>query len=193
MTIGIIGCQPGSGVTHLAITLSNYCSSRLRQNTACLELHSRNELSQLSSQLNEHSDYEEQRITPAFRIQKVDYYPSICSDMIPVLLNRGYGYLILDLGNINEADHQEFLRCDKKLVLGSLSPWKKEKYQEFFHTFDKTMNLGEGFHYLVQTGTYKNILNFSKTNHIFMRNVPFINNPFHIEKELFLFLQELLR
>lgn len=192
MTIGVIGCGPGSGVTHLTIALSNYCSSRLRQNTACLELHSRNELSQLSPQPDVHTHCDRQHTHSGFRIQKVDYYPSVCSEMIPVLLNRGYGYLILDLGNIKEADHQEFLRCDKKLVLGSLSPWKKEKYQEFFHTFDKTMNLGEGFHYLVQTGTYRNILDFSRTNHIFMRNVPFINNPFHIEKELFLFLQELL-
>ena len=47
ITIGILGCHPGAGVTQLAISLGTYCASRRRLRTACLELHKRSELARL--------------------------------------------------------------------------------------------------------------------------------------------------
>ncbi len=107
-------------------------------------------------------------------------------------MNRGYEYLILDMGSLKEADLSEFLRCSRKLVLGSLAPWKIGNYQDFFEHFGNTLKLGEGFCYLVQTGTQKCIHDFSKKYLVSMQSVPFIQNPFRIEKELFLFFEELL-
>lgn len=129
---------------------------------------------------------------PCFKLHGVDYYPRVTGSELPVLLNQGYDYLILDIGSLREADFSEFLRCDRKLVLGSLAPWKLGTYEDFFRQFDNSPNLGEGFDYLVQTGTAKNISHFSKTHRISMAAVPFIKNPFRLEKELFLFFGSLL-
>ena len=49
MTIGICGCDRGCGVTHLAIALSNYCASKLRMSTACLELNDTHALRKLTA------------------------------------------------------------------------------------------------------------------------------------------------
>lgn len=129
---------------------------------------------------------------PCFSLHNVDYYPRVYSGEIPSLLNRGYDYLILDMGALDETDVSEFLRCDRKLVLGSLAPWKLRKYEAFFEQFDHYTNLGEGFCYLVQTGANEALSGFSKTRNIRLHSVPFIGNPFRIDKDQFSFFSTLL-
>lgn len=125
-----------------------------------------------------------------FRMSKssVDYYPAVTTDEVPALLNQGYDCLIFDVGTLGDSMFSEFLRCDRKLILGSLAPWKSWEYEAFFQKLTDTMDVGEGFDYLVQTGSIKELASFSKTHHIKMQVVPFIKDPFHIEKELFPFL-----
>lgn len=180
------------GVTHLALALCSYCTSKLRKKTACLELHPRNEISQLNGGKSPASRDGSDMARPHFTFHGTDYYSCVNGSEIPALLNSGYDYLILDLGCLAEADRSEFLRCDCKLVLGSLSPWKVQHYREFFLHFRHTLNLGEGFCYLVQTGDQGDISGFSREQKIAMLSIPFINNPFRIKKELFCFFDELL-
>lgn len=191
-----MGCHPGTGVTHLALTLCNYCVSKHRKRVAYLELHGRGEIAQLISEsefVSARNQFSKTSQKPfGFSLHGIDFYPHVSGREIPSLLNQRYDCLILDTGSLVEADTSEFLRCDYKLVLGSLAPWKTWKYEEFFHKFSNIVNLGEGFYYLVQTGTAKNTSHFSKTYRISMQIIPFIKDPFHIEKELFLFLEELL-
>ena len=185
ITLGILGCDAGVGTTHLAISLCTYCASKQRKSVAYVELHARSEIAQLvpeTALLHER---------PFFRLYGVDYYPRLSGSEIPVLLNQGYQYLIMDTGSLGEANESEFLRCDRKLVLGNLSPWKRWKYEAFFQHFH-SINLGEGFDFLVQTGVNENVLHFSKTHHIAISQIPFIQNPFRIEKELFPFLERRL-
>lgn len=183
MTIGLIGCHPGCGVTHFAIALSSFCGSKLRKKTALLEMHGREELSALNLT---------DKNTIHFLCHGADYYPCFNSEKLPYLLNCGYEYFILDFGNIQEADRQEFLRCDRKLVLGSMVPWKIQSFEHFFTTSYNEEAIGRGFTYLVQSGSYKNIVEFSKRHHITMQSIPFIKNPFRIGKEHFSFLQEVV-
>ena len=207
ITIGILGCHPGAGVTQLAISLSTYCASRRRLRTACLELHKRSELarlipeSALADSIHRHALQCSKAPDAAdtskaeffhFRLHGVDYYPNLAPDAVPRLLNMGYDYLILDLGSLNESAAAEFLRCDRKIVLGSLALWKTWSYEEFFKQFNNFTNLGEGYHYLVQVGTFQNHSVFSRQHSISMQEVPFIKNPFHIEKEQFLFFDIVL-
>lgn len=165
-----------------------------------MELHARNEISQLvpeskllscatfngSSLKNKEGTTLQKRLH--FRLCGIDFYPAVTGNEIPTILNYGYDYLFLDAGTLDEDAFDEFLRCDRKLILGSLAPWKCWKYESFFQKFENTINLGEGFDYLVRTGTKEEIFRFSKAHHIKMQVVPFIKNPFSIEKELFPFL-----
>ena len=182
MTLGILGCDHGAGTTHLAISLCSYCASKQRRSVAYVELHARSEIAQLVPEPA--LPYGDCR----FQLHGVDYYPRISDSRIPELLNQGYDYLILDVGALDEANVPEFLRCDRKLVLGSLATWKLWKYEAFFQHFD-SINLGEGFDFLVQMGMYEHARRFSRAHHITMSQIPFIQNPFRIEKELFPFLE----
>lgn len=192
MTIGIVGCSSGSGVTHLGIALSVFCSSKLRKRTAFIELHTRNEISQLVPDYIFQNPACMSQTHPHFSLHGIDFYPCASSNDIPFLLNLGYEYIIMDLGCQTEAIFSEFFRCDRKLVLGSLSSWKIRDYQKCLESFQQNVSLGEGFFYLVQSGIFKNISHFSRSWHITMHNVPFINNPFLISKEVFVFFETLL-
>lgn len=211
VTVGIIGCDGGIGVTHLGIALCSYCASKRRGRTAFIELHERTEIAQLcpkqdlsavmaqSAAISLAADKPGTPLSaahvrqyPHFRLHGVDYYPRTSGSALPSLLNQGYDYLILDLGSRTEADISEFLRCDKKLVLGSPALWKLWSYESFFQSIGNSINLGEGLCYLVQTGNLKNLTRIAKLHHIEFSNVPFIKNPFRIEKELFLFFETLL-
>lgn len=173
------------GVTHLSIALCNYCVSKRKKTCAYLELHRRNEISQLITEthlldcLRGHS---------YFRLHGVDFYPAVDIEDIPALLNLDYDYLILDAGAMNEGFFSEFLRCDRKLIVGSLAPWKSWKYEAFFQNNTNTLNLRKGFDYLVQTGVKTNVSSFARKHHINLQTVPFINNPFCLEKDIFPFL-----
>jgi hypothetical protein len=176
----------GLGVTHLALSLASFCASKRRLETAVLELHSRDELSRLPapdpSSVN-------------FRIHGIDCYPRVDSSDMPVLLNQRYDCLILDLGTIREANLPELLRCDARLILCSTAPWKTRALEEFPSYFEDTIQLGESFQYLMQTGYQEQSISFSNGVTIparKCRTIPFIKNPFRIEKELFLFFEELL-
>lgn len=160
-----------------------------------MELHARNEISQLFPTSDSHRNADSLEDLKRVSLYGIDFYPRTGESKIPALLNRGYHYLIFDMGSFTETAFPELLRCDRKLVLGSLAPWKAGSYQDFFAYNYDTSNLMEGFYYLMQTGNAKELLQFSKTYHIPRRNIvpiPFIKNPFCIEKESFLFFQELL-
>ena len=60
--------------------------------------------------------------------------------------------------------------------------------RNFFKQFDSFTNLGEGYHYLVQMGTFQNHSVFSRQHSISMQEVPFIKDPFRIEGSTFYFL-----
>ena len=203
-TIGIVGCCPGSGVTHLAVAISCFCSSKLRKKTAFLELHERNEISCLFSDDNPFSNENissrggqiafcnKEQTDAVIHRGCVDYYPNVACEHVPMLLNRGYEYLILDLGSSPEAKKSEFLRCDIKLVLGSLAPWKIPYYKNFMKEYCFGDQNGPCILYFVQSGSRKTTALFSKEYHISMQSIPFIKNPFQIEKELFPFLQNVV-
>jgi hypothetical protein len=183
--IGITGMDAGLGVTHLALSASAYCASKRRMRTALLEFHRRDELSLLSAQ-DPSSGF--------FCIHNIDCYAQANSAIMPYILNRGYERIIIDMGRIREADISELLRCDARYVISCTAPWKARSLSEFQSYFDESVNLGESFNYLMQTGCNRNSLSISDEVTIparACRSVPFIRNPFSIEKELFLFLEEI--
>lgn len=195
------------GVTQLAVALCSYCVSKQQRRAAYLELHKRNEIARVlpdtdfSAVLRRHAKARAKapslpgvaKQEPLFfSLRGVDYFPHVSYCDVPLLLNREYDYLILDLGSMGEADLSEFLRCDTKFILGSLAPWKIWKYEKSLELLNHSVNLGEGCNYLVQMGTSYDISRFSKANRIAVREVPFIKDPFRIEKQLFLFFEELL-
>ena len=166
-SIGIAGSICGSGVTHLSIALANYAASGLGEKTACLELNRHGELRHWKA-VNEKNYFTDAGIS---------YYPDVQKDKIPILLNRDYDKIIMDVGDAYIEFREELLRCDQKIVLLNLNPW-----QEF-----AAERLIAGV--FIEDAIRKK---FEKTYGIQMLKIPWIPDPRCIHTEDFSCMEYLL-
>lgn len=124
--IGIIGTGRCVGVTHFAVMTAGYLSGVLRKKCAVLEW-------------NRHGDFrsmrkackKEKNPDDFYRILETDYYEGAGIETLLLCKKSGYQAVIVDYGTVKEGNLEEFLRCDRQFVLGSLSEWQMEAFLEF--------------------------------------------------------------
>ena len=194
ISIGIASLSPGLGATHLCIALANYLASKKGTKTACLELGQSNTFDQLKKNCMPAIFPVKESAHRYFRIYDVDYYPNVKKDEIPVLTNAGYEVLIFDFGVLTDDFMDEFYRCDRKLLLTSAACWRREEPFAFFTACPQIKNL-EYLFFMILYGTQSDLHKLAKMYSLpqkQLRAVPFLRNPFHIEKDQFSFFEELL-
>lgn len=192
--LGIAGIASGLGTTHLCIALANFLSSKKCQKTACIELSNSFAFEQLIPYQTTGLLAEKKPAHRYFEIYDVDYYPNAQIDELPTLLNAGYEMLVLDFGQLQPKFLQELARCDRKFILGSSAPWRQTDWHYFLSRYPEIKNM-EFLLYLANYGTKPDMIDLSKKlsiSHEQLRTVPFLLNPFRIEKEQFSFFEELL-
>ncbi len=126
----------------------------------------------------------------------VRYYPQVKTERLPFLLNGEDFCLILDLGS-GERAWKEFLRCDLRYLVASLSPWRIERTERFLiaHTQEvgfEHMHQNYFTALLTVTGNVYEKKRIQQRYHIPVRTVPFMADPFRLEKNQLAFFQELL-
>lgn len=181
-TIGFLGVDSGVGTTHLAIAAANYAVNEWGASAAVAELGNRPCIGDLDTEAGGEN---------FFTIDGVGYYPHVIPAQMPELLNGAFQYLMLDLG-CGESGWQEFLRCDLKYVVASLSPWRIRQAENFvaLHTYDHTLNYFTAL--LTVTGSVYEKKKFQQKYHVPVRTVPFIADPFWLVRDQLPFFQELL-
>ena len=173
--IGIAGAIRGSGATHLSIALANYTASGLGEKTACLELGGHGEM----------SHWKEAGTKGYFTDAKIDYYPDLKKEQIPVLLNCGYETIIMDFGDAYKSYQGELLRCDRKIMLLNLNPWQAYAARELLEEIqsDKWGNIRPVFASLNPQKMVKNAI--EQEFKIQVISLPLIPDPFRIRPETF--------
>lgn len=181
VSIGIIGIEPGCGVTHLAIALANYMQSGLGRKAALLELSGKHELKDMIQKEGDKNK----------NLLGVHYFTDICVGKIPEIMNSKYEVFILDLGADYAMAREEFLRCDYKIVSGSISPWKISIYEHFLNNVIVAENY-ESWEFLVLFANISDKKNVQKRCGVRLMNIPWIENPFYLKKEDLMFLQKIV-
>lgn len=128
VTTGLIGTSRGSGVTHLTVLMANYIVGVRHETCAVLEW-------------NDHGDFERlERIvkgkvsqSPCFTVFHADYYKAAGARELLGCAQNGYEQILIDFGCGFRTQKIEFLRCGKKYVIGALTEWQIEGFQEFCH------------------------------------------------------------
>ena len=175
-TIGIIGTATGVGVTHLALSLSNFLVIEQGKRVMLADFSAGRELGHVP-------------VTPKKCAYGVTYAVDWDIKRMPQLMNEAFDFLILDFGSDWQNNREEFLRCSKKIVLGSLQPWKKEQYDRRMQELEKETGF-EHWDYCALFGEKEEKKYFMQTYHLTLRLVPFFENPYRLGKKEFLFLQE---
>lgn len=171
----------GCGATHLAVAMANYLQSGLGRRTALIELSGKHELRDMIRKEGGKKQ----------KLLGVQYYTDICVGKIPEIMNSRYEAIVLDLGADYTAAREEFLRCDRKIVTGSISPWKISAYEHFLKNIIASENY-EAWEFLVLFANLLDKKKIQKRCGVHMVSIPWIENPFYLKKEDMVFLQKIV-
>lgn len=187
--IGVVGVAPGMGVTHFTITLANYIVGKWNKKTAVILYDDKNTFEGLYSKLflEGKSRFEDS----SFCLMGVVYFLLQERSQLISILDRGYDYYLIDFGSNFEAVLQELLRCDKKIIIGSLSEWRKHEYEEFLEQV-KEMEVAGNWDYLAKFGLKEDKKEFKRKEKVLIRTYPYIENPFQLKNEHFMFLEQFI-
>lgn len=189
LLIGIIGTHIGVGSTHFAILLSNYISECLGKKTAYIECYPQDELRYLEEAYSSKG-----KATPRdqeFSLYGVDYYKSMHERKIAEVIGYEYDSIILDLGTDLKKVENEFIRCDKKIVISSLTIWKVRKLENFLERTEELREKQELI-YGIPFSTGKNARRISKKYKIPAFSIPYEPNPFVISADTIKMFQKII-
>jgi predicted Ser/Thr protein kinase len=183
--IGIIGIDKGEGVTSLAVGLSVYLHDMRCQRTAMIEMNGEGEFNEIRRSYYG-SEYEEN----PFEIFKVRYYPGVTKSQYAQICNMGYDFMVTDFGYEYKKSMEDFLRCDMKIVMGSINLWKYRKYLEF-HEYTKNFP-GVGNWKFLLSGDEDDIRMIRAKHGIGAINKQFFMNPYHIAEQEIVYYEKIL-
>lgn len=172
--IGLAGTHAGAGVTHMGIILAAFLRNTCKKKTALIEMSGKHDFDFLQCEvLRDHAQYDS---GDPFFIENICFYRSIEEKKLVEVLNQDFDYIILDFGTCLQKYKYEFLRCDQKLVMCSMSPWKRGYLEKFLQNWEGEAG-SEEWKYLAVFGLIEN-----KTP-VPVTGIGFIPNPFVIAKE----------
>lgn len=173
--IGITGAAPGMGVTHLTLMLAGYSAAIQRRKTAVVELGGDHVLSGIrdtTGRLACYCDYPENRMSE--------------------VLKKDYEVIVFDCGSTYYRIRRELLYCDKKLVVGSLVPWRRQEYMDFILEEMGEDIQAQNMILLTANGIKSDKKEFVKTVKMPVYDIPYVPDPFHIGKDQYGFVQHFL-
>lgn len=188
IVIGLMGTHKGVGVTHTGIMIANYLSKWKRYKTAYLEMSGEDDIKYL---WHAYENGEMSSTKRDFQIYHTTYYKNVREQDLIKILNEDYKYFIMDFGAEFSKNEIEFLRCDIKLVLGSLAEWKRH----FLFHFIQNKSLLPGFSqckYLIVFGQDKDIRIASRELHVHLDAIGYTPDPFLLDKEDKILLQKII-
>ena len=99
---------------------------------------------------------------------------------------------IIDGGSEFYRIRREFLRCDRKLILVSLSPWKRKELEYFMSVIWEEEKCLDNVTFLAQFGMKKDKKDFQKQYRIPIHTLPFMEDPLHLKEAERLFFTTLV-
>lgn len=189
LVIGILGTHKGCGVTHLGILLANYLSEYAGCRTAFLECSPQKDLQYLQDYIfGETEDGVERE---AFKIHHVTYHNNIKDQDIAEIIGDAYDCVILDLGTDFLRYKNEFLRCDKRIIVSSLAIWKRHELEGFIKSTSH-IKFNNQWIYAIPFGQSRDINKAVKDYKRKIYGVPYEPDPFILSTHMIQKLQKLI-
>lgn len=178
ISIGLIGANPGCGVTTMTVAIANYFAGITRSKVAVYEYNSKRTFMKMNEQIGNDLIVEKNGCT---------YFPK---GSIPFssIYNDKFSIIVVDFGT-EKTSINEFARCTYKLVMGSLEPWNVEKCDEFIDIVHE-VNGASSWLWIVN-GDKKSISKHKKNTCMHIAKRPCIDNPFIIDTRLVEFFEAL--
>lgn len=182
--IGITGLAHASGTTHFAILTANYLCGVGRQKNAVLEWNKSHCFENIRQACNAgmRGDF--------FTVMENDYFPEAGEDQLLFCVGGKYHYIIIDFGDNYEKVRTEFLRCDYKFVVVSLSEWQIGAFLDFIR--DRNSREKKELEYFVSFGSEETRTEAEQALHISLKRIPISVDAFTVTKEVLAFFEVIL-
>lgn len=181
--IGVIGAGRGTGVTHFSVMTAGYLSGVLRMRCAVLEWNHHESFSCMRAACSSGKKGEN-----PFRVLETDYFEKAGINTLLLCKKSGYHVVIVDYGSAKEGNLEEFYRCSRQLVIGSLSEWQIGEFLEFEKRGIKTEKSWDS---LVSFGSEEARASLEKRLKIPIRRIPFSIDPFSVTSKTISFYEKL--
>jgi hypothetical protein len=131
-TMGILGAGHGCGATHLSVWISNWLTGIYHEKTAVLEWNDHGDFGKMLKFCQTGAD---DRMCG--QILDVDYYPEAGAGELAFCIRQLYERILIDYGECTEERLDEWIRCDRRVLVGSFSEWQSGRFLELLRRFEK--------------------------------------------------------
>lgn len=188
ISIGIIGTQPGVGVTHLSLCIANFLCSVKRYNVNYIEICDKSSIYELLKEKGIYTGDES-----CYRFKGIHYYPDASVALTKRLIFSEDAINIIDISHTSQDTLSLAMVCDKFFVIGSLKPWCRENYLAFLHgiiLYSLDMRKIK-----LMTGPLEEKLavKFSRENHVVVKPLPVLSDPFMLRFPDFKIIENIIQ
>ncbi len=127
-----------------------------------------------------------------FEWNHISFYPNLTGSHIADVINGNYEVVIFDMGSSYYRIRTELLRCDRKLVLGSLAPWRKMEYIRFILEEMEEDRDARNMMFLALNGMKKDKKEFKKQVGQPLYPLPYLPEPLLADKSQYEFFDRFL-
>ncbi len=132
--IGITGTTAGCGSTYISLLVANILK-KMRKRVAYIDMSGVDDSSVTVTG-------EWARCDRANVYKGVAYYDRGDTEAILDAFNEEYDHIIIDFGNGRVKYMKEFMRCDVKIVVGLVTPWKLQFFESYLHDNEEVVGKG---------------------------------------------------
>lgn len=192
-TVAVIGAGNGCGCTHFSIAYANYMRAMTGEKTALLmsdgnghmnSIRSMCEVKEISVSRRNMSAY---IYGDCFEFYGIDYYSWTDEKSIEALFSNDYKHIIIDYGDKKEGISGDILLMTKRVVIGSLMPWKCKEFDSFCENNNTYINKAD-WNFFMRNGEISDAKYFRDKYGIRIKKIPEFSNPYRIgrkEKDFF--------
>lgn len=173
------------GTTHLAVWLSHYLTGVQQKRVVVLEWNNHGDFARMGQFCTA-----QKKTSGVFRILEVDYVEAAGAGELAACLNAEYHYIIVDFGEITETGLAECVRCDRKVMVGSMSEWQAGVFLE---EAGRAVKREKGWSYVTAFGSEETRREWEKMFRCPCLRIPVSEDAFAVTRTDMVFFETLLK
>lgn len=177
--VGVAGSQTRIGVTHSCVMLAGTLRKR-GYLVALVEFNSSGTFQFIREDFGEklHDHF-------YFAMNGIDYYPSINRDLFQKILEKNYNFIVMDFGNYQDCDIEEYQKCHVRLILAGSKAWELGQVAGILQKYDDDILMNLHFYFNFTDKTYekpiKKQMKNSKGESLHVHFLDYRSDPFNTE------------
>ncbi|CUH91717.1 hypothetical protein [Herbinix luporum] len=184
-TIGLLGVNRGVGVTYTGMLLAYYYATEKGFKTAYLECNNHMDFQRLQ-EAYEWSREDEK----SFSLDNITYFKQVTKKQLVDILSEDYECYILDFGTDFISSKEEFIRCDKKVIIGDNGVWNLSKMLAFLKSLDNIKG-SKSWIYMIPFADRRVLMGMKDETDRFFFKIPFESDFTNLSKESFTLFHKL--